>query len=255
MPASPALPRRPLAVVFDMDGTLLDTEAVHRTAMRAAAGRLGLGFPDALFRDLVGIHRDANTRRLLDHFGGDFPSRRRSTPTPTRASRRCGATACRCAPVRARRSNGWQARRFPIAIATSTASPFAEQRLAHAGLADFFATVVTRSDVTRPKPDAEPYALAAARLGIDPRACVAVEDSPNGLRAAAAAGMMALLVPDLVPRGAGRGRARARGAAGPCVDARADRERASPCRMTDRRAFLARKPRLRTGRPWGVAKR
>ena len=196
--ASLRLPRAVAAVVFDMDGTLLDTEAVHRTTMQATAKAMGFDMPDALFLELVGVHRDVNTVRLLDHFGEAFPCEAFYEDS----DRRFEALWREGVPLRpgARALlEGLAAKGMPMAIATSTASPFAEERLAHAGLMDFFAAVVTRSDVARPKPDPEPFAMAAARLGVAPADCVAVEDSPNGLRAAAAAGMMALLVPDLIP--------------------------------------------------------
>jgi len=194
------LPRAPVAVIFDMDGTLLDTEAVQRSATQAAAAQLGYDFPDALALDLVGVHRDANTRRLRDHFGAAFPLDAFYADADARFEEMWRDSV----PLRpgARETLAWLAERaIPMALCTSTASPFAERHLAHAGLLDFFAAIVTRSDVARPKPDPEPFRLAAARLGVAPGDCVAVEDSPNGLRAAAAAGTMALLVPDLVPPG------------------------------------------------------
>jgi HAD superfamily hydrolase (TIGR01509 family) len=198
MSLPPPPPRRPLAVIFDMDGTLLDTEAVHRVTMRAAARDMGQDLSDALFLELVGVHREENYRRLRHQWGEDFPIEafyarsdeafeamwRQGVPF------RPGAVAL---------LDGLAALGLPLGLCTSTASPFAEERLEAAGILGRFDAIVTRSDVEHPKPHPDPYLLAARRLGQNPADCVAVEDSPNGLRAGAAAGMMALLIPDLAP--------------------------------------------------------
>ena len=87
---------------------------------------------------------------------------------------------------------------MPAAVATSSRSPHALGHLGRAGLLELFATIVTRDDVEHPKPHPEPYLTAARWLGVAPQACVAVEDSHSGVRAAHAAGMQTVMVPDLV---------------------------------------------------------
>jgi beta-phosphoglucomutase-like phosphatase (HAD superfamily) len=86
----------------------------------------------------------------------------------------------------------------PLAVATSSRSHHALSHLKAAGVIDFFDTIVTRDDVVNPKPHPEPYLTAAGRLRVDPVHCVAFEDSVSGVRAAHAAGMRTVMVPDLI---------------------------------------------------------
>ena len=88
---------------------------------------------------------------------------------------------------------------LPRAVATSTASPFAQDRLRHAGLIDRIDTIVTLSDVPRAKPAPDPYLHAIERLGSRAEATLALEDSHNGVRAASSAGLFTIMVPDLLP--------------------------------------------------------
>jgi beta-phosphoglucomutase-like phosphatase (HAD superfamily) len=83
-------------------------------------------------------------------------------------------------------------------VATSSSRGSAERHLGEHGLFDRFGAIVAREDVTSHKPHPAPYLEAARRLGVDPAACLALEDSHNGVRAAHAAGMMTVMVPDLL---------------------------------------------------------
>jgi HAD superfamily hydrolase (TIGR01509 family) len=88
---------------------------------------------------------------------------------------------------------------LPMAVATSTGSRSARDHLSRAGILPHLVAVVGRDDVTQGKPHPEPYLKAAAHLGVEPALCLALEDSHNGVRAAAAAGTMTVMVPDLLP--------------------------------------------------------
>ncbi|MEO6518022.1 MAG: HAD family phosphatase, partial [Pseudoxanthomonas sp.] len=87
----------------------------------------------------------------------------------------------------------------PMAVATSTRSERARTKLARSNIAHYFRHVVTSSDVLHPKPAPDLYLLAAERLGLAPHHCLALEDSEFGVRAASAAGIRVIQVPDLLP--------------------------------------------------------
>ena len=189
-------PDRLDAVVFDMDGTLLDTEAMYKEAIFDACRRLGYEMTDEFHRGMIGHPRDRNRAALAEFFGPAFPV--------DDYSEHCAAS------VSARFRQGLSLRTgamdllrlvrsipLPTAIATSTPRQEAIEHLTLAGLIEFFPVIVSRTDVARGKPHPDTYLRAARLLSVDPRNCVAVEDSHNGVRAAHAAGMATIMVPDM----------------------------------------------------------
>jgi HAD superfamily hydrolase (TIGR01509 family) len=192
-----AFPRAVKAVVFDMDGLLVDTEQVVFEAMCAAAEGLGTEMPFALFKRLVGLPGGASDEIVREHFGDGFDL----TAWRERVSRHFGEIASAGVALKAGVTellDLLEARAIPRAIATSSTRQAVEHSLDPHGLLGRFGAVISRELQTRHKPHPEPFLLAAEALGAAPADCLALEDSHNGVRAAAAAGMMTVMVPDLL---------------------------------------------------------
>lgn len=191
-------PRPIAAVVFDMDGTLIDSESVYRSALMGALTALGLGADAAFLHGLAGLAGPAVHEHIRGRFGEDFPFEAFRTHYVARRD-------ALLADGIALKPGAAEALRFvaglglPLALATSSQRDVAVAHLQGLEVLAHFDVLVTREDVTRLKPFPDLFLTAAQRLGVVATDCLAVEDSPTGVRAALAAGMMTVMVPDLAP--------------------------------------------------------
>lgn len=186
------------AAIFDMDGTLISTEAVHHRSYAQTAQAIGWPLPDGLLDAMVGVSRDLNEKMLAERLGPEFPLARFYAEADALFDATLEA-GVELRPGALVILDHFRAAGIPLALATSTANGLAQWRLEKAGLIDYFDVIVTRDDVAQAKPNPEPYLLAASRLGIAPADCVAVEDSYAGVIAATSAGIATFMVPDLLP--------------------------------------------------------
>ena len=180
-----------------MDGLLVDSERMERRVWQGAAHEHGVDMSDERFASFVGHSADECERLLITYYGETFDV----TAFRATCHRRMRAIVdAEGVPLRAG-AREWidfvAALGIPLGVATSSAPALVRERLGD--LVSAFASVVTRADVARGKPHPDLYLESAARLGVSAEACLALEDSPTGARAALAAGMPVVVVPDLVP--------------------------------------------------------
>lgn len=192
----PSLPFAPAAVVFDMDGLMLDSERAIIACLAEAARERGHDLPELLWLSMVG-HSEAVCRHLLDEAVGEAERER----ILQRSHVLYDAVVAAGMPHRPgiiEMLDFLQVQGIPRAVATSTRRPLALKKLEAAGLLTRFDAICTSSDVEHPKPAPDIYLLAARSLGIEPSRCLVLEDSPTGVRAALAAGMYPIQIPDLL---------------------------------------------------------
>ena len=186
------------AVIFDMDGTLVDTESLGVRAWKMGARELGLDLPDSVMMGFIGRTLPGVLEELTKLYGNERDAERlwrrhkelRDEWVLQDLPLKPGAAECLDELADAG---------YRLGLATSSRRATAERNLRLVGLFDKFETVTCGDDVVKGKPDPEMYLLACERAGAKPSECAVVEDSRNGCVSGIDAGTHVFAVPDLVP--------------------------------------------------------
>jgi len=187
----------PQGVIFDLDGLVLDSERIYCRAWQSAAEELGFLLPGELYADLVGIPNTEAEQLLAQTMGYGFPLKDFAARWRGHWQKMVKSERIPSKPGFEELIGILRDRHIPCAIATSSDGPDALHCLGER--ADDFYAIVSRDQVSQGKPAPDLFLQAAFRLGVEPSACLALEDSETGLESACAAGMTVILVPDLKP--------------------------------------------------------
>lgn len=186
------------AVIFDMDGLLLETEKIALKAFQDSTAEVGLKLDLATYYRCIGTTHARTKEILLEGYGPNFPYEQiaviwnkkfthqvENFPIPLKE----GVLELMQYLVRSA---------IPRVVVTSTRSGTAVKMLGNAGILDYFAFVIGGDQIVLGKPHPEIYLKACERLEVEPSECLALEDSENGVRSALAAGLTVIQIPDLI---------------------------------------------------------
>jgi HAD superfamily hydrolase (TIGR01509 family) len=184
----------PAAVVFDLDGVLVESEQVWDKAREQLVRERGGTWSDAATRDMMGMSSTEWSQYMSDRLGVPMEPAEINDDVV----RRVAAAYEEHLPLlpHAVETVRALAGRWPLGVASSSNRPIIELVLERSGLAASFAAVISSEEVERGKPAPDVYNAAARQLGVETNACVAIEDSTNGIKAAVAAGMRTIAVPN-----------------------------------------------------------
>lgn len=184
------------AVIFDVDGTLLDTERIYMQAWKAAAAELGYVMTDEVLRKTRAVNARDAARIFEEEIGNGF-SYAETRPIRVRiAEEIIEEKSPILMPGVLEALDYLEQKGIRLSVASSTNTKTTKEHLASSGIAEHFEVIVGGDMIVKGKPNPDIFLKAAELLGVAPEECVVVEDSPAGIQAGVAAGMKTVLIPD-----------------------------------------------------------
>lgn len=184
------------AAIFDMDGLMFDTERIHVETWLPAAKHFGYDVTEDVVIGAIGITRASGKLHFEKAYGKDFPFDDITSFRLVLASERIKENGIPIKPGLNQLLDYLKDNNIKIALGTSTERKRTEWYLDLAGLTSYFNAIVCGDDIKNSKPDPEIFLKAAGLVNTKPEYCIVFEDSFNGIRAAYAAKMHAIMVPD-----------------------------------------------------------
>lgn len=187
------------AVVFDMDGIIFDSEKLVIGCWKEVARKYGVPDIEAACQECLGVNATNTRQKFLNRYGQDFPydTYKKEMSQLFHSRYDGGRLPMKTGVVELLTYLKEQGKK--IGLASSTRKVVVEQELKDARILSFFDVVIGGDMVTKSKPEPEIFLRACQELGVEPGEAFAIEDSYNGIRAAAAGKLRALMVPDLMP--------------------------------------------------------
>ena len=193
------LPGNIAAVIFDLDGVIFDSERAVFNEWKLISEKYGFPNLEEPYMKCIGVNAAACRQIFLDYYGEDFPYDEYCDERRRNFREKYGNGKLPLKPGVRELLECLKSKGFRISIASSTRTQTVREEIRDAGLLPFFDDIVGGDMTERSKPAPDIFLKAAGILHVPPERCCVVEDSFNGIRAASAAGMFPVMVPDMVP--------------------------------------------------------
>lgn len=186
------------AVIFDMDGVIFDSERLVLEGWQEIAAKYGIEGIEEVLPKCLGVNAQATREIFREHYGQDFPYDEYKKEASALFHSRYGNGKLPLKPGVRELLSYLKDEGYLVGLASSTRQAIVEQEITDAGLMAYFDNLVCGDMLKKSKPEPDIYLKACENLNVEPRMAIAVEDSYNGIRAAKRAGMVPVMVPDMV---------------------------------------------------------